>query len=309
LRVLYCAGEFFFDLIFYNLRRLPRMGEELVTPYFAFELGGGAVTTATMAKKLGRQVGLVTVLGDSALDRYALETLRSRKIGVRHVRQTRAKMGGVTVAVSHARDRFFLTSEGANAEVANHLASRATQRAFATGAQHVHFALNPPMWRPFLALLRELRRHGVTTSWDLGWNPEALRDVHFQPAFAELSVVFFNRIEGLRYSGKRDLAAACERLAQPSQVLVVKLGSEGAVAIDANGRPVRAPGVKARAVETTGAGDAFNGGFLHYWLDGAPVSECLRAGNICGALSTRKPGGSAGAPDAAEFARWMRRRA
>jgi sugar/nucleoside kinase (ribokinase family) len=89
--------------------------------------------------------------------------------------------------------------------------------------------------------------------------------------------------------------------------LVVKLGSRGAVAVDAERRPVRSAGMKVQAVDTTGAGDAFNGGFLYAWMQGAALQECLRAGNICGALSTRVAGGSPGAPTAAEFKRLMRR--
>jgi sugar/nucleoside kinase (ribokinase family) len=155
-------------------------------------------------------------------------------------------------------------------------------------------------------LLRRLRRAGVTTSWDVGWHPEAMRDENFHRVFAELSIVFLNEMEALRYSRSRSRAVALDRLARPGQVLVIKLGRRGAIGVDRDGRRFRAPAVAIRAVETTGAGDAFNAGFLHRWLDGTALPECLRAGNICGALSTRVPGGSGGTPYAAELARWSK---
>jgi sugar/nucleoside kinase (ribokinase family) len=59
-------------------------------------------------------------------------------------------------------------------------------------------------------------------------------------------------------------------------------------------------------VDTTGAGDCFDAGFLHSWLRGDPPEMCLRAGNICGALSTEAYGGVAGVPDAARFNRLLK---
>jgi sugar/nucleoside kinase (ribokinase family) len=59
---------------------------------------------------------------------------------------------------------------------------------------------------------------------------------------------------------------------------------------------VRAKSIRVRAVDATGAGDAYNGGFLHGYLAGWPLEDCLRAGNICGALATTGAGGSCALP-------------
>jgi len=59
---------------------------------------------------------------------------------------------------------------------------------------------------------------------------------------------------------------------------------------------VHVPAYVAPAVDTTGAGDSFNAGFLYRWLEGAPLAECLRLGSACGALSTRGLGGTAAQP-------------
>ena len=304
---LVCAGEFFFDLIFHGLARPPRLGEELVTDNFALDLGGGAAITATVAARLGMQTELATVLGNSVLDRFALQELDYRGIGRRLVRRSgQYASGGLTVAVSTRQDRYFLTANRANAGVADHLLAPSVRTAMAR-ARHVHFGLNPHAWRRFPRLLADLRRAGVTTSWDLGWHPEAMRDRSFRRTLASADIVFMNEREALRFAGRNSLSAAVERLRTGAQILVVKLGKRGAIAIDADGRRVRSAVVKVNARDTTGAGDAFNGGFLHLWLQGAPLAECLRAGNICGALSTRAPGGTAGAPTAVEFQRLMRR--
>jgi sugar/nucleoside kinase (ribokinase family) len=301
------AGEFFFDLIFHHLPRLPRLGEELKTDNFALALGGGAVTTALTLTRLGRRVELASAVGDTVLDSFALSELRRGKVNTRSVRQEKGSMGAITVAVSLQRDRYFLTYMGANMVLERHLLSAPLRRRFGR-ARHVHFGLSPRRWEPFVHLVGWLRGRGVSTSWDLGWNPQAAREPAFRRLCGFLDVAFYNRDEALRYSGAANPQAALERLGRTGQCVVIKLGAKGALAIGPDGRARMASAHKVRAIETTGAGDAFNGGFLHAWVSGSELSECLRAGNICGALSTRVPGGSAGTPSRAELAQLLRRR-
>jgi sugar/nucleoside kinase (ribokinase family) len=66
---------------------------------------------------------------------------------------------------------------------------------------------------------------------------------------------------------------------------------------------VRVPALAADPVDTTGAGDSFDAGFLRAWLDGADLEECLALGVVCGALSTRQAGGVDGQPTLAEARR------
>jgi sugar/nucleoside kinase (ribokinase family) len=304
---LIAAGEFFFDLIFHHLPRLPRLGEELKTENFALALGGGAVTTALTVARLGRPVELAGVVGDTVLDKFALAALRRGRVNTRSVRCEKGSMGAITVAVSLPRDRYFLTYMGANSALERHLLSAPLRRRFAR-ARHIHFGLSPERWEPFVRLVASLRRRGVSTSWDLGWNPRQARQPAFRRLCRLLAVAFYNRDEALRYSGASTPKAALARLAQPGQCVVIKLGAGGALAVGRDGRLRRAPAYKVRAIETTGAGDAFDGGFLHAWMAGAELAECLRAGNICGALSTRVPGGSAGTPTRVELARLLRKK-
>jgi sugar/nucleoside kinase (ribokinase family) len=304
LRSLIAAGEFFFDLIFYKLEKLPRMGEEVVTPNFSLALGGGAPTTAITAARLGRKVELASVLGDTPLDRFAISEMRKLGVATRLVKSNQKSMGAVTVSVSLPKDRFFLTYPGSNVYLEKYLLAPATRKKLAS-AGHVHFALSPRDWKPYANLIRWLKKRGVTVSWDLGWHPEAVRLPGFRDLYAALDVVFLNRIEALRYSGERDPERALRKLTSPGQSLVVKLGAEGAMA-QSGIEFVRAPGLKVKTVDTTGAGDAFNGGFLHGWMGELPLMECVRMGNVCGALSTTKPGGNAGTPDRAGLAHVLR---
>jgi ribokinase len=304
LRPLIAAGEFFFDLIFYRLQRLPRMGEELVTPNFALALGGGAPNTAITAARLGRKVELAAVLGDTSLDQFAIGELEKNGVGTRLVRRQTKTMGALTVAVSLPKDRFFLTYPGSNGFLDKYMLSAAARKHLAAGA-HVHFGLSPRDWKPYAKLVAYLKKQGVTTSWDLGWHPEAVQLPGFRELYAALDVVFLNKIEAVKYAGEKTVEKAMRKLVSPGQVIVVKLGGEGSVALGPGGSAKAAP-VKVNAVDTTGAGDAFNGGFLHRWMDRSDLAACLRAGNVCGALSTTKPGGNAGVPNLSQLNRMLR---
>lgn len=305
MRPLIAAGEFFFDLIFYRLEHLPRMGEELVTPNFALALGGGAPNTAVTAARLGRKVELAAVLGDTPLDQFAISEFEKNGVGTRLIRRQAKSMGALTVAVSLPKDRFFLTYPGSNNFLDRYLLSASARRDLAAGA-HVHFGLSPRDWIRYAKLVGYLRKQGVTTSWDLGWHPEAIRLAGFRELYAALDVIFLNRIEVLRYSGESSVDRAMRKLASHGQVVVVKLGAQGAVALGPGGI-AKSSSVKVDAIDTTGAGDAFNGGFLHAWMNGADLLSCLRAGNACGALSTTKPGGNAGVPNLSQLNRVLRR--
>jgi sugar/nucleoside kinase (ribokinase family) len=304
LRSLIAAGEFFFDLIFYQLESLPRMGEELVTPNFSLALGGGAPNTGIAAARLGRKVQLASVLGNTSLDRFAIEELAKEGIGRSLIQQKSGTMGALTVSVSLIKDRFFLTYPGSNVFLERYLLAPATRKRLTSGG-HVHFGLSPRDWKPYADLVHWLKKQKVTTSWDLGWHPEAVQLPGFRELYAALDVVFLNKIEALRYAGEKTPEKAMRKLASPGQVIVVKLGSAGAMALGPEGL-AKAAGIKVETVDTTGAGDAFNGGFLHRWMDGASLQDCLLAGNVCGALSTTKPGGNAGTPTKAQLARILR---
>ncbi|HIQ05514.1 MAG TPA: hypothetical protein EYH31_07425 [Anaerolineae bacterium] len=113
-----------------------------------------------------------------------------------------------------------------------------------------------------------------------------------------------NEIEALLLTHSRTLEEALPELTQLGPLVVVKRGAKGAIAVNEHGI-VEMPAISVQPVDTTGAGDCFNAGFLYGWLQRWPLSQCLRAGNICGGLSTTSPGGSTASPALAELTDWL----
>jgi sugar/nucleoside kinase (ribokinase family) len=284
------VGEAFQDLIFVGLPHMPRNGEELRTQQFVSTIGGGAVITATAASRLGLKTTIV-----SALSGEAARTLRAESVQVVNVKRP-AEAHAITVALSTKRDRSFVTFDGVN----DRLEARLPAAIARLSARHVHFAFAPRecgLWTRRLERLRALR---VTTSWDFGWNPPLRSTAGFAALVAAVDFMFLNEAEAVLYARTQRSAPALAFWRRTARTTIIKLGRRGSRWIGGgpDGIDLTAPAPRVRAVDTTGAGDAFNGGFLAAWLDGRSPRECLRLGNFVGAQSTLAPGGVEALPRA-----------
>jgi len=279
------VGEAFDDFVFHGLRRLPREGEELKTNAFAQTTGGGVVITAIAAARLGLRCGAMTGVSEAGA-----QTLRGERVRVFNLRR-RGEPAALSVALSTPRDRAFVTFPGIN----DVLPDRIRKSMGPVRARHVHFAFRPAPAHPWIDIVDALRRRGTTTSWDFGWNPDLARDSDFDTLARSVDYLFVNRDEAVAYSRTRTIAAALARWRCAPRHVVVKLGSDGAVVVGAT-TDVRAPAFRTRVADTTGAGDAFNAGFLAAVIRGGDAAAGLILGNRLGALSIRHPGGLAGLP-------------
>jgi sugar/nucleoside kinase (ribokinase family) len=283
------VGEAFQDLIFVGLPHLPRRGEELRTAAFVATIGGGAVITATAASRLGLRTAIV-----SAFSRDAAAALRRDQVRVVNLRRP-GEAHAVTVALSTKHDRSFVTFDGVNTRLEARLpAALAGQR-----ARHVHFAFAPRNCPRWVRIAERLRARGATTSWDFGWNPTLRAAKGFDALVGSADFIFVNEAEAAIYARRRRGDTALTYWRWTARNTILKLGRRGSRWVAGTDpatqrrRPgdVAAPAPRVRAVDTTGAGDAFNGGFLFAWLGGRPPLECLRMGNSVGAASTLAAGG------------------
>ena len=283
------VGEAFQDLIFVGLPHMPRSGEELRTARFVSTIGGGAVITATAAARLGVRTALA-----SALSPEAARTLRRDRVRVVDLRR-RGEAHAVTVSLSTARDRSFVTFNGVNDRLEPRLPAAIARHR----ARHVHFAFAPRNCARWTRLVERLRAQGATSSWDFGWNPPLRGRAGFAALIGSADFIFVNEAEAALYSRSRGSDQGLEFWRRSARNTVMKLGPRGSRWITGRSIEMRVAAPRVRVVDTTGAGDAFNGGFLAAWLGGRPPRDCLRLGNFVGAPSTTVPGGIAGLPSSA----------
>jgi sugar/nucleoside kinase (ribokinase family) len=279
------AGEAFEDLIFSGLSRLPRAGEEVRTDRFARTVGGGAIITAVAAARSGLRCSVVSGLGPAAVELLVQE--RIDRVDLRRPHERPA----VSAALSTSKNRSFVTFTGVN----DRLESRLFAPLRAIAARHVHLAFGPSRCLRWVPVLHAFRRRGVTTSWDFGWNERLLRDPGFFRLIDSLDYLLLNEQEAALYARTPRLPSALRFWKGRGRPVVVKLGPRGCRCVSPD-MDVLVPAPAVKVVDTTGAGDAFNGGFLAARLQGAALLPALRAGNRLGALSTRRAGGIDGLP-------------
>lgn len=279
----------------------PRFGEvERWVDAIELVIGASSVIFACGAARLGLRVAMAGVVGDDAFGRFMLAAMAERGLDIDAVRIDPALPTGASVILSDGRDRAILTAAGAIprlrvADVPAGLVAR---------ARHVHagsvFLLDDA--RPDLpALFQRARAGGATTSADTNWDPRGTWDGGVRALLAETDVFLPNAAEAAAIAGVEDPEAAARALlALGPRVVAVKLGPAGALAVAADGSASRVPAVPVEPVDTTGAGNSFDAGFLAAWLAGRPLDACLAVGAACGALSTRGIGGTAGQPTLAE---------
>ncbi|MEO8501443.1 MAG: carbohydrate kinase family protein [Vicinamibacteria bacterium] len=280
-----CVGESFEDLIFAGLERLPRLGEELRTKSFLRTYGGGATITAVAAARLGFSTRIISALADGAVAR-----LRAEGALVTNLRK-RDELHAITAALSTPNDRAFATFDGVNAE----LGPRFVTALGRVQAKIVHCALCPRDIKPLALALRAVRARGVLVSFDFGYDLDLAKDPLLKSLIAEADFLLVNEDEAKLYAKRRSLAQAESFWKEHARNTVIKLGASGSRWISRRGT-IEEAAPKVNPVDTTGAGDAFNAGFLAGLLSRLPARRALRLGNIVGALSTRAVGGLEGLP-------------
>ena len=284
---LICAGEAFDDLIFVGLDRLPALGEEVKTDRFLSTIGGGAVITAVTAARLGMQTTLISALSDAAVAR--LKNERVRVTNLRRAHEPHA----TTAALSTGGDRAFVTYNGVNTKLDARLASAVPRLGAAKPRRsrlHVHLCFYPHDCAQWTRIVRRLRQHDITTSWDFGWNEPLTSDRGLTGLIDALDFVFVNELEARLYAGEPTLEASIPHWRARNAIAIIKVGEAGAIWL-APDRDIHVEAPRVRPVDTTGAGDAFNAGFLVAWMHGKAPDQCLALGNKAGARSTQQAGG------------------
>jgi len=205
----------------------------------------------------------------------------------------------VTVSVSTREDRAFFTYNGANQLLSSALVSRRMLE-LARSARHVHFACAVDSERdgPLIQVLHGRRcRISIDVQYHTSWltRPESLKILR------ECDVFFPNEREAEWMVGRSGAEKILPSLRDAGlRGVGLKMGGKGA-ALLWRSREFLVDPVPVEPVDTTGAGDCFNAGFIYAWLKGEKPRTCLEIANICGALSTRALGGIAGFPTLEEL--------
>jgi sugar/nucleoside kinase (ribokinase family) len=300
------AGELNLDLILYGLPEQLEPERELLADRMTLTLGSSSAIVAHNLSALGSLVGFQSRIGDDPLGRISLERLQESGVDVSKVRVVpAATTTGLTVILHHAQWRNILTYAGTIAE----LRWDDLDLDYLSDSRHFHFSSYylQKLLRPrVVELFQFLKSKGLTISLDTNDDPDDRWEGGLLDVLRHVDIFLPNEREACKATGTEDLDDAIGKLSELVPLLVVKLGRKGALAQKGSER-FTATSAEVVPVDPVGAGDSFDAGFLHEYLRGADLQTCLSAGNLAGALSTTRPGGTEAFRDAAHRKKFLGR--
>lgn len=285
----FVAGEANVDLLIQSTAALEP-GTEKLAQHLQLALGGSSAITAFNLSSLGASVGFIGVIGTDAFGSFVKERLASAGVDLTFLRQTDREKTGITVWFDRSGERAGITYLGTipllrPSFIPFDRLSKA--RHFHVG----HYFLLKNLHAKAASVFAEAKRLGVTTSLDCNYDPTGKWHSNIHKVLPHVDIFFPNEQEASLLTGCKRPEDAARELGKFARIVVVKLGSRGVLVFN-QGEVFRVAARKVRAVDTTGAGDSFNAGFLARFLQRAPIRECAKAGIAAAARCVRKVGGT-----------------
>lgn len=297
------AGELNVDVIVSGLKQAPIFGKEILCQNYQELAGSSTGNTVCSAASLGLKCAVFGKLGTDRFGEITLAALKKYGVETQLIDVNPAYHTGVTVSLSNDRDRAMVTYYGdtINAFDAADIPLKAS------GARHVHmpsFYLQPRVAKGLAKCYEEAHALGMTTSLDAGWDESGHWHDDLDAVLPHTDFFFPNESEAEAITGESDPEKGVVKLAAMGCNAIVKCGGHGSYyCAKHSDRAEFYPGYPSFLVETTGAGDSFNAGFLYGFLNEKSIPECMKLGNAVGALSIQRHGSVENCPTLEEVLR------
>lgn len=276
-----CVGRVYCDLIFTGLPSMPVLGQETFAEGIKMHAGGGCYITAAYLSALGNPVAITAMIPAAPFSKIVIDEIRHMALDDRFCKPAPPGLEPqITVAMVRNNERAFLTRRASTA-----LPPKTAPSFALPGLTHLHIGeLTTLIEHP--DLIEKARLADLTISLDCGWDEAAFCHPDLSDLISAVDVFFPNSAEATRLS-ENAVSLTC------AGQTVIKRGADGAELHTGEQRYFE-PGHSVPVIDTTGAGDAFNAGFLTAWLQKKGPEECLAAGNHTGSIAVGRVGGAAG---------------
>lgn len=284
------VGELNLDIILSGLPENLQLDREHLASDLKVTLGSSSAIFAHNLALLGNQVGFSSAVGSDSFAETCLQRLGESGVVISGVRRVPDRQTGLTVILPQRAGRYILTYPGTMSE----MRYEDLDLDYVCRAKHFHLssyflqrALRPRM----AELFQQAKQVGLTTSLDTNDDPDDEWTEDLLAVLKYVDVLLPNEHEACKISRTRDARSAANWLSSRVPLVVIKCGPQGALAqrgsdifeVDAQAGDV---------VDTVGAGDSFDAGFIHQYIRGANIEDCLKFGNVAGALSVTRAGGT-----------------
>ena len=294
------AGEINPDLILSGAVE-PAFGQvEQLVEQANLTVGSSSAIFACGAARLGLRTAFIGVCGDDIFGRFMLEEMQKRGVNVQHVIRVPGGATGLSVILNRGVDRAILTHPG----LISALKAEDISDALLSQTRHLHVAsyfLQTALQSGLPGLFERAHHLGASTSLDPNYDPSEAW-LGFDQLLPLTDIFLPNETEACSLAHTHNVEQAAAHLAGKVNTLVVKMGAAGALSVRA-GQMLHARSIPVHLVDTVGAGDSFDAGFIYGFLQNWPQEKTLKLATLCGSLSTQAPGGTQAQPTLAEAQR------
>jgi sugar/nucleoside kinase (ribokinase family) len=284
------VGELNLDIILSGLPEKLELDREHLADELKVTLGSSSAIFAHNIALLGNRVGFSSAIGSDSFGEICLQRLRDSGVDLSSVRRFAGQQTGLTIILPKGAQRYILTYPGTMSE----MRFEDLDLDYICRAKHFHLssyflqrALRPQMAN----LFRRVKQAGLTTSLDTNDDPSEEWSEDLFPVLKYVDVLLPNEQEACKISRMPDAQSAAKFLSERVPLVVIKRGPQGALTQQGNDIYSVSARIKS-VVDTVGAGDSFDAGFIHQYIRGAKIEDCLNFANITGALSITRAGGT-----------------
>lgn len=298
-------GDLNVDIIISGMTEFPELGREILCEDIRTLLGGSASIFACRLAQLGGRVDIIGKVGRDENGMIVLNTLKSNGVGIDRVIVEENLRTGVTVSLTYPENKALITFMGSIGALEPSDIKPETLDEY----DHLHVSsiyLQPKLLRGLRNILAEAKRRGLITSLDPQCDPSG-RYERIWDILEFVDIFLPNDSEAAGITGLASPLEALNTLGQRVKTVIIKCGSEGAVGVN-EGEVVKVRAFEIEPVDTTGAGDSFDAGFIYYFVHrGRGFEESMRFASAVGALSCLYIGGAEGKITEEETLRFMKR--
>jgi sugar/nucleoside kinase (ribokinase family) len=286
------VGELNVDLIFDKIESMPETGKEKLAGQLSLTLGSSSAIFASNLSSLGLKVSFVAKAGNDIFGGFCRDRLNENGVDTSMLIQEDGLATGATVIMNFGEDRAMITHQGAM----QYLGVEDINVDMLSTARHLHFSsyfLQPGFKHKLDRLFKMARAAGLTTSMDMQWDPAEQWDLDFRKVLPYVDIFFPNELELLNLTGHDSIVGSLGEARKYGKCILVKRGSRGSLLSYDDKTVMKEAFLHDQFVDAIGAGDSFNAGYIYKFLRGYAPEDCQVFGNLIGAISTIRPGGTA----------------
>ncbi|NLD87722.1 MAG: carbohydrate kinase family protein [Clostridiales bacterium] len=297
------VGDINIEITMAGLNSMPVLGREILASSLVNTLGGSTVNCAVGMSKLGLESAFVGKVGRDSNGEFLISELEKLGVDASHVVFADVPTG-ITVSMNMSGDRAMTTYLGAIDELCGDDVPDELLR----NSRHLHigsFFLQNKLRRDMASLFERAKKLGLTTSLDAGWDDTGCWDYGLRDVLKHVDIFFPNESEAQMITGMDTVEEAAEALSKICSIAAVKWGKNGAY-VQFGDFVVTHKAYRCTPVDTTGAGDCFNAGFLTAFIEGKPLEECIDYGLAAGSISITRMGSATSCPNREEVLAMIR---